>query len=377
MDGKSTYRRLPSGISMKNSTNYGYDADSMTALEAITEAQKIAFAPMVFQAASSLCELGVLDFLSSRRSEGATQDEICEECSLDSYAAGVLLDLAMSSHILYRRDEQYCLGKVGHFLAHDPMTRVNLNFTRDVCYQGLSELTASLRDGRPAGLSEFGEAKTIYPLLSRLPQKAKDSWFGFDHFYSDGAFKAALPKVFALKPRHVYDVGGNTGKWALRCCEYDPDVQVTILDLPEQIALACENVAAHGVTDRIHLHAVDVLSNEPLPGAADVWWMSQFLDCFSEAQIIAILQKTVAAMQPQSRLCIMEPFWDRQPYEAGAFSLNASSLYFTCLANGTSRFYGAEQFVALVRQAGLEVESQVDGLGIGHTLLVCCKVSSA
>jgi len=358
---------------MNDSSQYGYDADSLTALEAITEAQKIAFAPMVFQAASSLCELGVLDYLSSRRNQGATQDEICEHCSLDRYAAGVLLDLALSARILYRRDEQYCLGKIGHFLAHDPMTRVNLHFTRDVCYQGLAELTTSLREGRPAGLSEFGEGSTIYPLLSRLPQQARGSWFDFDHFYSDGAFKAALPKVFALKPRHVYDVGGNTGKWALRCCEYDPDVQVTILDLPEQIALAVDNIAAHGMADRIHLHAIDMLSDAVLPDAADVWWMSQFLDCFSEAQIVAILRKTAAAMQPQARLCIMELFWDRQPYEAGAFSLNASSLYFTCLANGTSRFYGAEQFMALVRQAGLELESQVDGLGVGHTLLVCRK----
>lgn len=362
---------------MSNSPSFGYDTDSISALDAITEAQKIAFGPMVFQAASSLGELGILDYLSNQGPTGATQDDICNHCSLDRYATGVLLDIALSARILYQQGTHYVLGKIGHFLTHDTMTRVNLNFTRDVCYQGLAELTTSLREGRPAGLTEFGAAKTIYPLLSSLPEKAKDSWFGFDHFYSDGAFKAALTHVFKLHPKHIYDVGGNTGKWALLCCEHSSQVHVTILDLPEQIALAQENITTHKRSDRIHLHAIDLLSESDLPGDADVWWMSQFLDCFSEAQIVDILRKTAQAMKPDAKLCIMELFWDKQPFEAGAFSLNASSLYFTCLANGTSRFYGAKQFIALIYQAGLELESQTDGLGVGHSLLICRKANAA
>jgi hypothetical protein len=360
---------------MTKPLNYGYDADQLTALEAITAAQKIAFAPMVFQAASSLCELGILDFLSTRNGVGASRDEICAQCDLDVYAVGVLLDVALSARILYRREAHYCLGKIGHFLVHDEMTRVNMRFTRDVCYKGLAALTTSLREGRPVGLSEFGEGKTIYPLLSSLPDNARESWFDFDHFYSDGAFKAALPKVFALKPHHLYDVGGNTGKWALSCCDYDPEVQVTILDLPEQTALAQDHIAARGMQARIQVHPIDLLSDAVLPGQADVWWMSQFLDCFSEGQIVRILKNIAGAMRPQARVCIMELFWDRQPYEAGAFSLNASSLYFTCLANGTSRFYGADQFIRLIRRAGLEIDSQVEGLGVGHTLLICRKAA--
>ncbi len=358
---------------MKKTPAYGYDTDQLTALEAITAAQRIAFAPMVFHAASSLCEFGVLAFLSEKGKQGATHAEIKESCNLGDYAAGILLDIALSAQIVFLKDDHYHLGKIGHFLEHDQMTKVNMNFTRDVCYQGLAELSSSLREGRPVGLKAFGGGKTIYPGLSKLPQNAKDSWFEFDHFYSDGAFKAALPHVFALRPGHIYDVGGNTGKWAVLCCGHNDTVDVTILDLPEQIALAQTNIQTQGLLSRVHFHSIDLLTDAQLPDQADVWWMSQFLDCFSEDQIVAILKKTAAAMKPEARLCIMELFWDRQPYEAGAFSLNASSLYFTCLANGTSRFYGAEPFMRLLRQAGLEVEQQVDKLGVGHTLLICKK----
>ena len=58
-----------------------------------------------------------------------------------------------------------------------------------------------------------------------------------DHFYSDSSFSQALEVVFASKPKTLLDVGGNTGRWALRCVDYDKDVNVTIMDLPQQIKM--------------------------------------------------------------------------------------------------------------------------------------------
>ncbi|MDR2430571.1 MAG: SAM-dependent methyltransferase, partial [Puniceicoccales bacterium] len=59
-------------------------------------------------------------------------------------------------------------------------------------------------------------------------------------------------------------------------------------------------------------------------------------------------------------------------FEAAAFSLNAGSLYFTCLANGNSRFYRADAMKACIEKAGLRVEREIDNIGIGsHTLCIC------
>lgn len=353
--------------------SYGYDKDSISALDAISEAQRIAFAPMVFQAALNLRNHGIFAYLDRCGNQGAALEQIVPMTTLSRYAVELLLDVGLSSRIIIKRENHYFLGKTGHFLLHDTMTRVNMDFMQDVCYQGMFHLHEALQQGRPAGLKFFGDWPTIYPALGQLPAPARDSWFAFDHYYSDSAFNATLPHVFALQPRHIYDVGGNTGKWALRCCDYDPQVQVTLIDLPEQIALAQENLATHQHGSRIDGFACDMLSDQPLPGDADIWWMSQFLDCFSEQQIVAILRKIVAVMQPDARVCILEILWDRQAREAGAFSLNAASLYFTCLANGNSRFYSAERFLPLLAEAGLVVEQQIDGLGVGHSLLVCKK----
>ena len=46
-------------------------------------------------------------------------------------------------------------------------------------------------------------------------------------------------------------MGGNTGKWSMACCEYDSDVQMTILDLPGQLNVAKQNVEGRNFSDRI------------------------------------------------------------------------------------------------------------------------------
>jgi len=350
-----------------------YEQDTLSAFDAITEAQRIAFAPMLFQTALSLRNSGVLAYLDKRGKQGATLDEIVADASLDEYGISVLLDMGLSGRIVICQDRRYRLSKVGHYLLHDAMTRVNMDFTQDVCYQGLFFLDDALKTSTPAGLKVFSDAKTIYPVLSQLPSPARESWFAFDHFYSDAAFNAALPHVFESGPGRMYDVGGNTGKWALRCCEYNPSVAVTILDLPQQIALAEQNIEKAGLSDRISCHAVDMLSDSPLPGEADIWWMSQFLDCFSPEQIVAMLSRIARVMKPGARLCIMELFWDAQKFEAASFSLNASSLYFTCMANGNSRFYSLEKFYGYLEMAGFRVEQRLDNLGVGHSLLICEK----
>ncbi|MBX4133977.1 SAM-dependent methyltransferase [Frischella sp. Ac48] len=357
----------------KQPKKYRYDKEIYTALDAITEAQKIAFSPILFQAVLCLRNKGILAYLDQFHQQGVKIEQICENIALSPYAIQLLLDVALSMHIVYLHNDHYILAKIGHYLLHDKMTNVNIDFTQDVCYEGMQYLEQALVEGKPSGLQVFGDWQSIYPYLSQLPTKAKKSWFEFDHFYSDSSFPDAFKQIKSLNPQHIYDVGGNTGKWALFCANQDPNIQITLLDLPQQIKLAQENIQAAGFASRITGYPVNLLSAESLPNQADLWWMSQFLDCFSEAQIIAILSLIHASMKNDAVVCIMEMFWDRQPFEAGALSLNASSLYFTCFANGNSRFYHSKTFYQCLNKAGFHVEQDIDGLGLGHTLLICKK----
>lgn len=347
-----------------------YAVDPLTALQAKEQAQKLAFAPIAFQAAQSLRELGILAVLGEAGPAGLSAQQIAERSGVSEYGVKVLLDMGLSALVVTQSAGNYVLARLGHFLLHDAMTRVNMDFTADVCYRAMSHLTETIRSGRPEGLREFGDWPTIYEGLSRLPEKARKSWFDFDHYYSDKAFPELLQRVFAERPKTIVDIGGNTGKWSLQCCAHDEDVEMTIVDLPRQLALALENAREHGYEARIHGHPMNILdTSQPLPTEADIWWMSQFLDCFSPMEILRILRRIRAAMQPDATVYILELFWDCQHFEAAAYSLNATSLYFTCLANGNSRFYHSKDMLDIVEEAGFVVTEQVDDIGLGHTLL--------
>ncbi len=342
----------------------------LTALQAKSEAQRIAFSAIAFEATVCLLRLGILKSVSEAGSDGASVSELAQELGLSEYGVKILLDMGLTSSLVWMNEDRYVLDKVGHFLLEDRMSQVNVNFAQDVCYEAMGHLMASIKNGTPEGLKVFGDWPTIYPRLSRLPEPARKSWFEFNNYYSRSAFRHALPIVFESQPSHILDIGGNLGAWAFQCIDYDPDVRVTIVDLPEQTALALGHVQKKKAQDRIDTYDMDVLDpQQNLPAGADAIWMSQFLDCFSEQQILAVLRQVASVMDKDNSLFVLEPFWDCQQFDAAAYSINATSLYFTCLANGVSRMYRSKDIIAIAQKAGLYVYAQYDDLGVGHTLL--------
>ena len=348
----------------------------MSAREAQRQAEFIAWGPVVFQVSRLMLKFGILDMLRDS-SDGLTEAEVVEKSGLSRYAVKCLLEASLSIGIVLidTETDRYTISKTGWFLLNDPATRVNIDFNHDVNYLGWFNLEESLKEGRPAGLKHLGDWDTIYEGLSSLPKQAQDSWFGFDHFYSDSSFPEALKIVFnEHRVRSLYDVGGNTGKWALECVAYDKDVEVTILDLPQQIAMMQENIAGKPGAERIKGYGINLLNEAASfpkhEGGLDAIWMSQFLDCFSETEIVGILTRAKQAMNAETRLFIMETFWDRQRFEPAAFCLTMTSLYFTALANGNSKMYHSDDMKRLIQQAGLEIETIHDGLGQGHSIMV-------
>lgn len=355
----------------------------LSAVEAKSMAQHIAFSPYIFQATVAMKELGILQFIDKNRRKGVPLDEIASAVNVSEYGVSVLLDFALTCGLVTLKKNEneqdmprYGLTKVAFFLLHDEMSIVNFEFTQHFGYQGLANLTESIKTGKPAGLKAFGDWPTLYPHLPELPDRTRASWFAFDHFYSDHAFDEILPLVFANQPKRIVDIGGNTGRFATKCLQHDDKVEVTIMDLPPQLAKAQQNITAAGLSERFTAFPCDMLDpQQKLAENADVYWMSQFLDCFSEPQINTILTNIANGISTEQRVLILETFWDAQKFDAAAFSLNATSLYFTCFANGNSRMYAADKFIALVENSGLTIEQQINDIGLGHSLLVCRKTA--
>jgi len=352
-----------------------YTRESLSARDAQRLAEFIAWGPVVFQASRIMLKWGILDLIRDAK-EGLTIQEICDRTGYTEYAMKCLLEASLCIGLLLVdvNTNRYSLSKTGWFLINDPATRVNINFSHDVNYEGWFKLEEALLSGKPEGLKHFGDWPTVYEGLSSLPEHVQKSWFGFDHFYSDSSFPEALEIIFKKnKTLSLYDVGGNTGKWALQCVGYDKDVEVTILDLPQQIEMMKANTAGKEGAERIKGYGINLLDSSAVfpkgEREIDAIWMSQFLDCFSMDEIISILTRAKTAMTEHTRIYIMETLWDRQRFETAAFCLTMTSLYFTAIANGSSKMYNTEDMQYCINKAGLEIEEIFDGLGQGHSIL--------
>lgn len=352
------------------------------------EAQKLAWAPFAFQAARILRDSGILAEAEKGGETGKTLEELEKstgeyflqrdnsETSAGQnihYATYVLVDAGISAGLLDEKDGKYFLTLTGYFILHDKITRVNMDFTHDVCYEGLFYLDEALKSMKPSGLHKaFGDWETVYAALAELPQDVRKSWFAFDHYFSDSSFPKALPIVFADKPKKLLDIGGNTGKWALKCVSYDKDVEVTIADLPGQLNDARKNIEQTDFAERVKYQEVNLLNHEvPFSGKFDAVWMSQFLDCFGPTDIMSIVSRAKNALNENGTMYIMETFVDLQKYEISKYCLDMTSLYFTAIANGKSRMYHSKDMIELVEAAGMEVYEVVERVGLFHSILKC------
>ena len=354
-----------------------FSTDKKSAIEAKEMAQFIAFGPVIFQVARFMRNSGILHEIEASGKDGLTIKEIVEKVQLPHYGVRILLESSLGIGLIVINDDKYRIAKTGHFILHDALTNVNMDFIHDVNYNGLFYLDESIKNGKPEGLKVFGNWQTIYEGLSQLPKHVQKSWFAFDHFFSDTAFPAVLPHIYNKQNniKKLLDIGGNTGKWAIASTKYNPDISITIMDLPGQLNVAKNRIAELGLNDRVTFHPTNILdASQSFPKGFDAIWMSQFLDCFSEDEITSIMQRCYDAIDNNGFIYILEAYWDKQRFEAAAFCLQQTSVYFTALANGNSQMYHSEIFKAAVLKAGFEIVEETDNIGLSHTLWKCKKI---
>jgi hypothetical protein len=112
--------------------NY-FSRDKQTAFEAKSEAQRIAFAPVVFQACRLLRKYGLLDQVQRSGSPGLTLNEIVADAAVPRYGVKVLLEAGLGIGLFCLNDGRYTLTKLGYFILRDAMTHANMDMAHEVC----------------------------------------------------------------------------------------------------------------------------------------------------------------------------------------------------------------------------------------------------
>jgi hypothetical protein len=159
-----------------------------------------------------------------------------------------------------------------------------------------------------------------------------------------------VPQLDLAGRRHLLDLGGGPGTYAIHMCRANPGLRGTVLDLPTTETFAKRTIESFGLTERISFRAGDYFSEE-LGGPYDAAWLSHILHAAGPDGCRTIIDKTVAALEPGGVVMIHEFILDDSmdgPLFPALFSLNM------LLGTEGGQSYSEGQLKGMLSDAGLK-----------------------
>ncbi|RJR21651.1 MAG: methyltransferase domain-containing protein [Desulfobacteraceae bacterium] len=159
--------------------------------------------------------------------------------------------------------------------------------------------------------------------------------------------------------RHLLDLGGGPGTYAIHFCLKNPDLKATVFDLPQSRPFAEGTISRFGVADRVGFQPGDYLK-DPISGSYDVAWLSHILHGEGPDSCDNILKKAVAAVKPGGLIFIHEFILDDSmaaPLFPAIFSLNM------LIATSEGRSYSEGQLRDMLEKAGAKKVIRLDFRG--------------
>ncbi len=194
--------------------------------------------------------------------------------------------------------------------------------------------------------------KTGSPLRQRGSQ-SDESW---RRNFLLGMFNIAMnlaPRVVPLIDlsgrRHLLDLGGGPGTYAIHFCRENPQLKATVFDLPTTRPFAEETIQKFGLSDRIDFQSGNYLEDK-LGDGYDVAWLSHILHGEGQDDCREIIQKAVKSLKPGGMILIHEFILDNTldaPLFPALFSLNM------LLGTSYGRAYSEGQLTGMLSAAGV------------------------
>jgi len=157
------------------------------------------------------------------------------------------------------------------------------------------------------------------------------------------------PKVDLSGRRHLLDLGGGPGTYAIHFCMNNPQLKATVYDLPTTRPFAEKTIAKFNLQDRIDFKQVDYLEEE-IEGIYDVTWLSHILHGEGPEECRKIIGKAVSALEPGGMILIHDFILNNSmdgPLFPALFSLNM------LLGTPSGRSYSEKQIEDMLSDAGV------------------------
>jgi SAM-dependent methyltransferase len=140
--------------------------------------------------------------------------------------------------------------------------------------------------------------KTGKPVRKRRRTRSELESFLMAMFNNASALAPRITREVDLSGRrHLLDLGGGPGTYAIHFCQVNPEIGATVFDLPATEPFARKTIKRFGLASRIDFQAGDYLT-DPVRGAYDVAWLSQILHSLGPEGCQKVIERAVSVLEP-------------------------------------------------------------------------------
>lgn len=159
-----------------------------------------------------------------------------------------------------------------------------------------------------------------------------------------------VPLIDVSSCRHLLDLGGGPGTYAIHFCLRNSGLNATVYDLPTTRPFAERTIQQFDLADRITFRDGNYLDDQ-IEGRYDVAWLSHILHGEGPQDCQMIIQKATDALEPGGMIIIHEFILNNTmdgPLFPALFSLNM------LLGTSSGQAYSERQLTEMLRTAGIK-----------------------
>ena len=156
-----------------------------------------------------------------------------------------------------------------------------------------------------------------------------------------------IPGIDISSRRHLLDLGGGPGTYAIHFCRHNPRLKATVFDMPTTRPFAEKTIARFELSERINFVGGNYLQDD-IEGRFDAAWLSHILHGESSEGCKTIIEKAIAALEPGGIIIIHDFILNNSmdgPLFPALFSLNM-------LLGTDGQSYSERQLMDMLADAG-------------------------
>jgi SAM-dependent methyltransferase len=279
-----------------------------------------------------------LDVFTCLGEEQLASAEVSERLKTSSRGMERLLNALVAMELLTKADDKYVnTSSASEFLSKDsPKYLGNIIMHHHHLVESWSQLDQAVQSGRP-----------IRKQSSFKDEEWRESFLMGMFNMAMNMAPMLIPRIDISSRRHLLDLGGGPGTYAIHFCRHNSRLKATVFDMPTTRPFAEKTIARFELSDRINFVGGNYLKDD-IEGRFDAAWLSHILHGESPGGCKTIIQKAIAALEPGGIIIIHEFILNNSmdgPLFPALFSLNM-------LLGTDGQAYSERQLMDMLADAG-------------------------